>query len=94
MRVITAAERARGVIGNAQLPWKLRDNALFICFGPWDAPRYACAVVHEHGGHTSMTVDAPLIAAAIMRETFKRDPANRPPARLASLEPATLRGRA
>ena len=31
-------------------PWKYRDHGLFICFAPFDNPRYACAVVIEHGG--------------------------------------------
>jgi penicillin-binding protein 2 len=86
VRIITAAERARGVMRDADLPWHLRDNALFVSFGPWDAPRYACAVVIEHGGHINTTYDASPIAARILRETFKRDPANRDAARLASLE--------
>ncbi len=30
--------------------WKYRDHGLFICFAPFDNPRYACAVVIEHGG--------------------------------------------
>ena len=30
--------------------WKYRDHGHFICFAPFDAPRYACAVVIEHGG--------------------------------------------
>jgi penicillin-binding protein 2 len=30
--------------------WKLRDHALFIGFAPIVEPRYACAVVIEHGG--------------------------------------------
>lgn len=89
VRIITAAERATGVIGNAALPWRMRDHALFIGFGPWDAPRYSIAIVHEHGGHTSSTIDPPVIAAAVLRETFKRDPSNRPAARLATLEPQT-----
>jgi penicillin-binding protein 2 len=50
VRNITAAERARGVISNAQLPWERRDHALFVCFAPFDRPKYACAVVVEHGG--------------------------------------------
>jgi penicillin-binding protein 2 len=29
--------------------WKYRDHGLFICFAPVDAPRYAAAVVIEHG---------------------------------------------
>lgn len=31
-------------------PWRYRDHGLFICFAPFDNPRYACAVVIEHGG--------------------------------------------
>jgi penicillin-binding protein 2 len=87
VRVITAAERSRGVISNDQLPWALRDNALFISFGPFDNPRYACAVVIEHGGHTNLEFDAPIVTARVLRETFLRDPANRAAARLAALEP-------
>jgi penicillin-binding protein 2 len=87
VRIITAAERAHGVTSNAELPWALRDNALFISFGPHDNPRYACAVVIEHGGHTNVEFDAPIVAARVLRETFLRDPANRAPARLAALEP-------
>jgi len=94
VRIITVAERSHGVINNANLPWKLRDHALFVCFGPWDDPRYACAVVVEHGGHTSLTVDAPLIAAAVMRETFKRDPSRRRASALAALDARAQAGTA
>ncbi|MCP9223170.1 penicillin-binding protein 2 [Erythrobacter sp. LQ02-29] len=31
-------------------PWKYRDHGHFICFAPFDNPRYACAVTIEHGG--------------------------------------------
>jgi penicillin-binding protein 2 len=31
-------------------PWKYRDHGHFICFAPFDKPRYACAVTIEHGG--------------------------------------------
>ncbi|MXO85251.1 penicillin-binding protein 2 [Altererythrobacter aurantiacus] len=31
-------------------PWKFRDHGLFIFFAPFDKPRYAGAVVIEHGG--------------------------------------------
>lgn len=34
-------------------PWKYRDHGHFICFAPFDKPRYACAVVVEHGGGSS-----------------------------------------
>ena len=50
VRNITAAERARGVISNAQLPWNRRDHALFVAYGPVETPRYAVSVVVEHGG--------------------------------------------
>ncbi|MEZ5994878.1 MAG: penicillin-binding protein 2 [Hyphomonadaceae bacterium] len=85
-RVITAAERARGVMRDADLPWHLRDNALFVSWGPWDNPRYACAVVLEHGGHINPLLDAAPISAMILRQTFLRDPANKPASRLAQLE--------
>ncbi|MBC9247705.1 penicillin-binding protein 2 [Paracoccus sp. 11-3] len=59
VRNITAAERARGVIRNDQLPWNRRDHALFVCFAPTAAPRYAVSVVVEHGGGGS-AVAAPI----------------------------------
>lgn len=83
VRVITAAERATGVKRNEDLPWRLRDHALFICVAPWDKPRYACAVVVEHGMAGSR-VAAP-IARDIMREALLSDPVNRTPATLAEL---------
>lgn len=36
---------ARGHVGD----WKSRDHALFVCYAPADNPRYAMAVVVEHG---------------------------------------------
>ena len=50
VRNITAAERARGVFRNEDLPWERRDHALFVCFAPHDKPKYAMSVVVEHGG--------------------------------------------
>ncbi|MBK4214583.1 penicillin-binding protein 2 [Paracoccus caeni] len=50
VRNITAAERARGVVSNEQLPWNRRDHALFVCYAPYEMPRYAVSVVVEHGG--------------------------------------------
>lgn len=49
VRRITMAERRRGVIRNEALPWRLRDHALFTAFAPVEQPRYAVAVVLEHG---------------------------------------------
>lgn len=76
VRRITLAERARGVLRNDQLPWELRDHALFVCVAPVGNPRYACAVVVEHGSSGAKTA-APL-ARDIMRETLLRDPARKP----------------
>ncbi|MDE2466231.1 MAG: penicillin-binding protein 2 [Alphaproteobacteria bacterium] len=49
VRRITAAERARGDTKTNGLPWKYQEHALFIAFAPVGAPKYACAVVIEHG---------------------------------------------
>ncbi|WP_304617558.1 penicillin-binding protein 2 [Paracoccus sp. (in: a-proteobacteria)] len=59
VRNITAAERARGVISNDQLPWNRRDHALFVAYAPFEAPKYAISLVVEHGGGGS-TAAAPL----------------------------------
>ena len=44
---------------NSDLPWKDRDHALFVGYAPVHAPRYAVAVVVEHGGGGASTA-APL----------------------------------
>jgi len=66
VRNISAAERARGVISNANLPWNRRDHALFVGYAPLDAPRYAVAVVVEHGGGGS-TAAAPIGRDVLLR---------------------------
>jgi penicillin-binding protein 2 len=66
VRNISAAERASGVISNNDLPWIRRDHALFVGFAPFDAPRYAAAVVVEHGGGGS-TVAGPIVRDALLR---------------------------
>jgi len=86
VRRISKEERLSGVIKNEDKPWIERDHALFIAFGPVEAPRYAISVVVEHGSSGSGTA-AP-IARDIMLETQKRDPANRKPAGpMAALSP-------
>ena len=66
VRNISAAERARGVISNDQLPWERRDHALFVGFAPYDNPKYAVAVVVEHGGGGSVAA-APIARDVILR---------------------------
>lgn len=75
VRRISMAERADGVTKNEDLPWKERDHALFAGFAPVDNPRYAIAVVVEHGG-SGAHVAVP-IARDIMVECQKRDPARK-----------------
>ncbi|MGJ3649892.1 penicillin-binding protein 2 [Sphingomonas sp. GlSt437] len=85
VRRITQAERNSGVLKNGQLPFKLRDHALFICFAPADNPRYAAAIVLEHGGHVVRELDTPGIGRDIMTYLFDRD---RAMAALAAVEPS------
>lgn len=66
VRNISAAERETGVVGNNDLPWKQRDHALFVAYAPLDAPRYAVAVVVEHGGGGG-AVAAPIARDALLR---------------------------
>ncbi|NBC36319.1 penicillin-binding protein 2 [Novosphingobium sp. FSY-8] len=49
--------------------WKHRDHGHFIAFAPFDNPRYACAVLIEHGGGSSAAYP---IARDVM--TFLFDP--------------------
>ncbi len=69
VRNITAAERARGVTSNADLPWERRDHALFVSFAPVDAPRIACSVIVEHGGGGS-TAAAPIARDIVLRALY------------------------
>lgn len=70
VRRITKAEREEGVTKNEDLPWEERDHALFIGYAPISAPRFACAVIVEHGGSGSHTA-APLVRD-ILIEAQKR----------------------
>lgn len=84
VRRITMAERRSGVLKNGQLPFKLRDHALFVCFAPAENPRYAAAIVLEHNGHTVRNLDTPMIGRDIMTYLLDRD---RALASLAEVEP-------
>ncbi|MXQ09533.1 penicillin-binding protein 2 [Alphaproteobacteria bacterium GH1-50] len=59
VRNITAAERARGVFRNDQLPWERRDHGLFVAYAPFDKPKYAIACIVEHGGGGSSAAAPP-----------------------------------
>lgn len=77
VRRISLRERESGVRKNEELPWRFRDHALFVGYAPIENPRYAIAVVVEHGGGGS-SVAAP-IARDVMIETLERDPARLAP---------------
>jgi len=71
VRAISKAEREAGIVDNIDRKWKFRDHALFVSYAPYQNPRYAIAVVVEHGGGGSSTA-AP-IASAVMRHLFTAD---------------------
>ncbi|SEQ11040.1 penicillin-binding protein 2 [Thalassovita taeanensis] len=73
VRNITAAERARGVTRNEDLPWNRRDHALFVDFAPFDTPKYAVSVVIEHGGGGSSAA-APVARDITLQALFGGDP--------------------
>ncbi|MFN8758995.1 MAG: penicillin-binding protein 2 [Tagaea sp.] len=85
VRRITEEERRVGLRKPDQVPWRERDHALVVGYAPVDAPRYALAVIVEHGGGGS-SVAAPIareVLAETMRLERERGRAPAPPARLA-----------
>lgn len=72
VRRITMKERREGIKKESELPWRLRNHALFVGYAPHDNPKYAVAVLVEHGGGGS-SVAAPL-AGKILREAIMLDP--------------------
>jgi penicillin-binding protein 2 len=78
VRRISRNERVTGVRKNEEKLWEERDHALFVAFAPYRTPRYAVAVVVEHGGSGSETA-AP-IARDIMAKALELDPARARPA--------------
>jgi penicillin-binding protein 2 len=75
VRKIEASDRdARGktLVKQGEKPWIERDNALFVAYAPTDKPRYACAILIEHGGSGS-TYCAP-IAHDLLLHCLKYDP--------------------
>jgi penicillin-binding protein 2 len=65
----TAQVVSLNVGGGKTGPWKYRDHGLFIFFAPFDNPRYAGAVVIEHGGGSGAAYP---VARDVM--TFMFDP--------------------
>jgi len=73
VRRISKRERLNRVRKNEEKPWVERDHALFVGYAPVLAPRYAVAVVVEHGGSGSKAA-AP-IARDVLFEVQRLDPA-------------------
>lgn len=71
VRRISLKERAAGIKKDEDLPWKYRNHAWFMAFAPYDSPRYAVAVIVEHG-RSGSGVAAP-IASKILEETIRLD---------------------
>lgn len=71
VRGISRAERASGVISNAQLPWKYRDHSIFVGYAPYARPRFAVGCVVEHAG--SGAGRAAAITRAVLGEALRRD---------------------
>ena len=61
---ITEAERELD-LELSQIPYKERDHAWFVAFGPYKDPRYAVSILVEHGGSGSKA------AAPIAKKLFK-----------------------
>jgi penicillin-binding protein 2 len=60
VRRISKAERETRVLRNDERAWVERDHALFVAYAPVKKPRYAAAVIVEHGGSGS-GVAAPIV---------------------------------
>lgn len=73
VRNITSKERETGVIPNEKLPYNRRDHALFVGFAPYNQPKYAIAVVVEHGGGGSK-VAAPIARDIMLRAIYGEVP--------------------
>ncbi len=59
-------EEARELdLKTSEIPYKDRDHALYIAFGPYKDPRYAVSIIIEHGGSGSSA------AAPIAKDLFK-----------------------
>ncbi|MCA3261604.1 MAG: penicillin-binding protein 2 [Telmatospirillum sp.] len=76
VRRITEEERRVGLRKPDQVPWRERDHALFVGYGPVEQPRFAISVIVEHGGGGS-AVAAP-IARDLLHEAMKRDKLRQP----------------
>ena len=52
-------------LDTSQIPYKDRDHALYVAYGPYKSPKYALSIIIEHGGSGSKA------AAPIAKKLFK-----------------------
>ena len=88
VRRVSREQRERGY-NSANVPWEWRPHALFVCYAPYDSPRYAVSVVVEHG-NAGAAAAAPL-ARDIMAQVMQRDPAGRNEPSSARMAEGTIR---
>ena len=84
VRRVSREQREHG-FKSENLPWEFRPHALFVCFAPYDQPRYSVAVVVEHG-NAGAAAAAPL-GRDIMQAALRLDPAARAGQKLALGDP-------
>ena len=65
VHTITEETREAGIPDYEDLPLQLRDHALFCGFAPFGNPKFAAAVIVEHGGSGSK-VAAPIVRDLLM----------------------------
>jgi penicillin-binding protein 2 len=70
----TAAEKQKN-FNDATLAWADRPNGLFVGFAPYSAPRYAVAVIIEHGLWGA--ISAAPVARDLLTYAIQNDPAGR-----------------
>jgi penicillin-binding protein 2 len=88
----TAAEKQKN-FNDLTMAWADRPNALFVGFAPYDAPRYAIAVIVEHGNfgaQSAAPIAHDLMTYALINDPAGRDtPLNPPPVQQLSENPAS-----
>lgn len=66
----TGTAQVRKIIQHGEnqnaLPWEERDHAWFVGFAPVAAPKYAAAVIVEHGGHGASAA-APIVRDLLLK---------------------------
>jgi penicillin-binding protein 2 len=71
VRNVSREQREHGYKSD-NLPWEFRPHALFVAYAPYEAPKYAVALVVEHG-NAGAAAAAP-VARDIMTDVLTRDP--------------------